>query len=227
MRILLYTVALVPILGTLACDSSAADAPRPPVAESPAGEQVSAPPSRTPPADLARDEGERAKDGAIDSIREHYRRIQGQLDRGSLRADTATVTCQHTDGDFFLVRYFDGDEVLMLRTTTGVGHAFTTRRYYFAAGELVFAWTVDEQFSPVSPPEDSDELGWASEYTETRYYVRDGEVIRQLTKTYEEQSWEDNPPPTDIPNRQVDVPANTRFPDLDQLETWKGGRVDC
>ena len=205
-----------------ACEATPSD-----VVKSPAPEpQVSTSPERTPPPDLTRDE-EKTEDGPLGTIREDYARIQARLDSGTLRADTTNFTCRNSDGDFFLVRYFDGEEVLMLRTTTGVGHAFTTTRYYFAAGDPIFVWTVDEQFGPVSPPEGSDEAGWESEYTETRYYVHDGEVIRQLTKTYEEQSWKDNPPPTDIPNRAVEVGAGTRIPHLDQLEAWKGGRVDC
>ena len=210
----------------LACAADTPDVSAPPASAPPPNNRMDTPASRMPPADLAQDE-EREDDGGVAAIREQYGRIQAQLDDGSLRADTTTVPCEHEDGEFFLVRYLDGDEVRMLRKTTGIGHAFTTTRYYFAGGELVFAWTVDEQFSPVSPPDGADEAGWESEYTETRHYVRNGEVIRQLTKTYEEQSWKDNPPPADLPNRRVDVPAGTRFPDLDTLEAWKQGRVAC
>lgn len=150
------------------------------------------------------------------------------LDAGELRADTLTFTCQTEDGEFFLVRHFDGEEVVMMRATTGIGHAFTTRRMYFQDGELFFAWWQDEQFSPAEPPEGAgEELGWRSSYTETRYYVEGEKVIRQLTKTYEEASWNDNLASEAIPNQPVDVPPGTPYPDLDDLENWKAGEVDC
>ncbi|WP_157974504.1 hypothetical protein [Lewinella sp. IMCC34183] len=162
----------------------------------------------------------------VDSIRQTYAAVQAVLDAGTLRADTLRETCRQQDGELFLVRYFDGDRVRMMRATTGTGHAFTTRRLYFdTAGRLVFALVQDEQFRPVTAP--GGEPSYESTYTDTRYYVSGGRVIRKLVKTYEEQDWADNPDPETLPNTEVTVPETAKFPDSDRVADWKAGRVDC
>ncbi|PPK88034.1 hypothetical protein CLV84_0997 [Neolewinella xylanilytica] len=187
------------------------------------------PPPRDPPATLTdrEDVPDAADTLPLARIRDRYARVQRLLDGGTVRADTLRTNCRNQDGEFFLVRYFDGADLIMLRTTTGIGHAFTTKRMYFDDGTLFFAWRQDEQFGPADPPDGSEDMGWTSEYTETRYYVADGVVIRQLTKTYETQSWNDTLSSDAIPNTPVEAAEGKPFPDGEALADWKRGKVDC
>ncbi|WP_116106102.1 hypothetical protein [Lewinella sp. IMCC34191] len=211
------------------CDDSAPDSVSDVPREAAVDTMPPTPAQTLPPDDLVTDEaGGDTESGPIEKIRTRYREVQQLLDAGSLRTDTLTVLCQVADGEFFMVRYLDGEEVVMLRTTTGIGHAFTTKRMYFQDGELFFAWWIDEQFSPVSPLEGAgEEMGWVSEYEETRYYIVAGEVIRQLTKSYETESWNDDQDPAAVPNQSVEVAPGTPYPEAEQLAEWKTGEVNC
>lgn len=192
-----------------------------------APQPVTEPGQRTPPRDLAanepEDEGENAD--AISAIRAEYSRIENLLSADKLRVVRKEIPCQQQDGQLNLFRYYEGDEVVMIKTVTGIGHDFVTSRIYLDGGQPIFEYEEDENF--MGRPNADGSMGTVSDMKETRIYVKDAEIIRKLKKSFTERSWENDPSSAEVPNQSVKSAIGTQYPRASSIPQMIAGNVGC
>lgn len=162
----------------------------------------------------------------IAEIRSEYLSIREQIDTEKLTKQEEEFTCTREDNHGRLVRYLDGEKVIMVEHVSGIGHAFSTKRYYFKDGELFFVFVKETSWGFGGPVQDG-QSGTIDKIHETRYYIHSGEIIRQLEKSFEIRSWMDDPTSEEIPNKEVAVKQGQTWPNMQKVDELKAGNIDC
>lgn len=162
----------------------------------------------------------------IDAIRMKYSTIMKKMENNELEMDTISFRCRTADDSGRLIRYSDGDELVMMEYVKGIGHAFVTERMYFDDGNLFFVFVEDGIWSPGGPTP-NDINGTVATIKETRYYIDSGEIIRQLEKSFKTRSWTDDPKSDEIPNTEVKVKSGTMYSEIDLINELKEGNINC
>ncbi len=175
---------------------------------------------------------ETTKDGstkeAITAIRAEYARLQKMLDDGTLRKEVKTFDCEGDPTEGELIRYYEGDDLVVLQHNQGGGHGWEIKQVYLKGGMPFF--TLEESgYWTFGGPLNEDETSNTIDYTkEDRYYFQNGVLIRQLTKEFEMHSWETLPEGNEVPNEEVPVTERQDYQDaLPYFSDFKKGVVGC
>jgi hypothetical protein len=186
-------------------------------------------PRATPSADLAKEEASglvSKENDQIATIRANYARIQQQIEGAALKEDIKTFECKNDPGGGELIRYYDGKDLVAMSLNQGSEHSWEVKTVYFVKNEPFFVFE-EKGYWQFGGPLNEDAPNTIDNIQETRYYLNEGEVIRQLVKDYEIKSWEKETESAKIPNENIAVPAGTKYPDMSALAAWRTGKVGC
>ncbi|WP_020538982.1 hypothetical protein [Lewinella cohaerens] len=165
---------------------------------------------------------------AVAAIRAEYARLQKMLDAGTLRKEVKTFDCEGDPTEGELVRYYEGDDLVVMQHNQGGGHGWEGKQIYLKGG-MPFFVLEEEGYWTFGGPLNEDETSNTIDYsTENRYYFQDGVLIRQLTKAFETHSWEKLPEGNEVPNEEVEIIADQSYLDvLSYIADLKKGVVGC
>jgi hypothetical protein len=172
-------------------------------------------------------------EATIESIRFVYEEIEGGKKSKTLQKDSVLIDC--FEGEFVGTLYWYTREEQTVLVEFGVAqgdHGGIGESWYFRNGDPIFVFRESSYWQFDGPeremPDGTMAMGTKDVFTEDRFYVHNGKVIRALTKDYEVLSWADEPTnPDNVPNQHMET-------DGALPETWdfvaefiKTGRVDC
>lgn len=182
-----------------------------------------------PPADLAKEKtNDLAPEGSdqITNIRTNYARIQKQIEEGKLREEIKTFECKNDPGGGELIRYYDGKDLVAISLDQGSEHSWEVKKIYLVNNEPFFVFE-EKGYWQFGGPLNEDAPNTIDNIQETRYYLKEGEIIRKLVKDYKIKSWEKETDSAEVPNENVVVPAGTQYPEMSALPQWRAGKVGC
>lgn len=165
---------------------------------------------------------------AIAAIRAEYARLQKMLDAGTLRKEVKTFDCEGDPTEGELVRYYEGDDLVVMQHNQGGGHGWEGKQVYLKSGIPFF--TLEENgYWTFGGPLNEDGTPNTIDYAkEDRYYFQNGVLIRQLTKEFEIHSWETLPEGNEVPNEEVEITVDQNYLDvLPYIADLKKGIVGC
>lgn len=218
-------ISLLALLTACGSDKESATAPEPSTAPAFAPERKATPAPEAAPVPLSLEE-------QIAVIKSEYALISQEMEGEVYTADTIRYSCEEgmTDGEVLL--YSDSEALRLVVNSLSLGdHAGMIEYWYFKEGEPFFvleeigSW----QFGgPYREDEDGNQImGSIDRIEQTRYYIAEGKVVRELNKAFEIKSWEDSPTADQVPNKEV--PTAGDLPE--GYESIKAaintGKMDC
>ncbi|MTB51280.1 hypothetical protein [Lewinella sp. W8] len=172
-------------------------------------------------------------EAAIEEIRGAYQQIEQWKAGGMLKKDSISFRCDEGVEGGSVVLYRRGTQTVLVEYSLYQGdHGGGVEYWYLRDGRPVFVFGESSYWhfgGPQSELEDGSLVsGTRDVVTEERFYVREGKVIRALTKEYEILSWADEPTdPDNVPNQLLEtdgeLPAAWDF----VSEVIQTGKADC
>lgn len=165
---------------------------------------------------------------AIAEIRAAYARLQALLEAGTLRKDTKAFGCEGDLMEGELIRYYEEEELVLIQHSQGSEHSWEIKQVYLK-NAVPFFVLEEEAYWTFGGPLNQDGTANTIDYvTENRYYFQEGELIRQLTKQFENHSWEQLPEGNEVPNKEVEIIPNQNYLGvLPYVADLKKGVVGC
>ncbi|TKB98779.1 hypothetical protein [Pedobacter cryophilus] len=165
--------------------------------------------------------------GLIANIRDEYQRIQRLENGGSLRKEMINFNCKNDPGSGQLVRYYEGDKMVLIDYLLNSEHWGEKKRIYLKNEEAFFVFKQEMSWMFGGPPSKTEYQNTIDKIKERRYYLNAGELIRQLNKEFEVKSWEQKVKSDNIPHTTVKLKPNSAYPDAATIPQMKKGIVGC
>ncbi len=182
------------------------------------------PPVDEDPVDLSTGEKDvNTTDENITHIRQQYQEIRTLLNTEKLRAVELEGFCDRADSNGTFTRYYAGESVMMMKKEYGLGDFAITETIYLEDEKPFFIFNRDIAYTYNTASEPVVDI------TETRYYLKNGKIIRKLEKSYSYlNKGEDNRPDADqIPNQSMTDVVDTNYPELTAVTKMVNGEVKC
>lgn len=198
------------------------------IATAPSTERTTPRPSPAAPTSLEEEEQEEKGNSTdlIATIRNDYATTMKLLEDGALREETKEFECDSDPGGGILIRYYNNEILVMIIHELYSEHSWETKSIYLKDAQPFFVFQ-EEGYWMFGGPLDEETPNTVDNITETRYYLSEGEIIRQLTKSYENKSWEESPESSEIPNEEVKEAKGTAYPLLPAIPQLIAGNVGC
>lgn len=162
----------------------------------------------------------------IQEIRTEYARITQLLAAEELRKDSLGFECEYDPGGGSLLRYYEGDELVMMQLEMGYEHAWENKTVYLKNNTPFFVFEEDGYWH-FGGPEVEDGANTIDAISENRYYLESARVIRHLQKDYEFKSWEENLESNEIPNESVTAGIGELYDDMPVIGEMMEGNAGC
>lgn len=165
-------------------------------------------------------------DVAIAEIKNLYLQTQNKLTNNKLRKETKGYDCDGDPGSGNLLRYFEGNDLLLMVHEFSTEHYWFSKHIFLTNGEPYFIYEEEGSWG-FGGPQSETQSNTIDKITEQRYYLQNGQVIQHLKKSFEEKSWEAKPNRDKIPNKKMKVKKGEQYPQKAAIPLWMEGKVSC
>lgn len=163
----------------------------------------------------------------IADIREKYAAVTTKKESNLLRKDSLGFECESGPGGGTLLRYYDGDDLVLLHHSAGGEHSWESDRVYFSAGKPFFVFHEEGYWQFGGPLNEDGNPNTIDKIMEERLYLKDGKVLKALDKSYDIKSWEEPVKSENVPNRAVPELVGEEYEKAKVLGEWIAGEVGC
>ena len=164
--------------------------------------------------------------GILATIKTDYLTTQNKLSSGQLRKETKGYDCDDTPGSGSLLRYFEGNDLLLIVHQFGSEHYWFSRHIFLKSGEPYFIYEEEGSWG-FGGPQNEEKPNTIDKIKENRYYLDNGIIIQHLQKSFEIKSWETKPNRDKISNKKITVKKGEQYPQAAAIPLWKEGKVSC
>ncbi len=166
------------------------------------------------------------EDEAIVAIKAAYLQTQTKLNNGSLRKETKSYNCDGDPGSGNLLRYYEGNDLLLMVHEFSTEHYWFSKHIFLANGQPYFIYEEEGTWGFGGPINDH-QSNTIDKITEQRYYLQNGKIVQHLKKSFEEKSWEAKPDRNKIANKKMKIKDGETYPLAAALPLWIAGNVSC
>lgn len=164
--------------------------------------------------------------GVLATIKTDYLQTQNKLSSGQLRKETKGYDCNDTPGSGSLLRYFEGNDLILIVHQFGSEHYWFSKHIFLKNGEPYFIYEEEGSWG-FGGPQNDEKPNTIDKIKENRYYLENGNVIQHLQKSFEEKSWETKQNRDKISNKKISVKKNETYPQAAAIPLWKEGKIKC
>ena len=163
----------------------------------------------------------------IADIREKYAAVTTKKEGDFLRKDSLGFECESGPGGGTLLRYYDGEDLVILHLSSGGEHSWESDMIYFSTGKPFFVFHEEGYWQFGGPLNEDDTPNTIDKLMEERLYLKDGMVLKALDKSYDINSWEEKVNSDDIPNKLIPELVGKEYEKMEEVRKWIKGEVGC